>query len=315
MTVKVAVLVDECQAEGEHSIGQACAEALRSKGNDAVVVQADSRLSSALAQLRPDVCYLAITGPKAHDGSVRALLDFLGIAYAGSSAQSCQEASDAFLTGYEIDRYCGSNDEARVAFTPPGFCLTRETYDALGAKEMLELAEQRVPGGFPLCVKPAHAGIPVRVKMVLDAVELADAVEDVLAHDTAVMVEEWVSGAMAELCVIGAGWDAHVLPPVEVVPGPDGGQRFVPIRLESLSSSESDAQAIRAEMERAALQAYDALDARDFGLVRVIWDGGACKVVGVDLAPEIAPDTSFGLACEAAGISVAGLIDCLVHIV
>lgn len=314
MTFKVAVLVDEGQVDAGHSRGAVCAEALRSKGNDAVVLQADATLATRLAQERPDACYLALSGKRAKNGSIRAMLDFLGIPYAGSTAQSCAEAANAFLYGYEIDRYCGSNDEARVAFTPAGFCITLDVYANLGVKSLLELVPERVPGGFPVCVKPAHQGTGVHAKMVLTPAELPAAIEAVFAHDSAVMIEEWVHGIAADICVIGAGWDAHVLPPVELTPSVDGPLRTAPIRLASLSNDESDAQAIRAEMERAALQAYYALDARDLGIIRVIWDGGCVKVVDVDLAPVVAAGESFGMACEAGGISIAGLIDRLVQI-
>ncbi len=48
-----------------------------------------------------------------------------------------------------------------------------------------------------------------------------------------------------------------------------------PVRPESLSPDAAQAQAIRAEIERAALEVYHAYSVRDLGRVDMIWDGGS----------------------------------------
>ena len=66
--------------------------------------------------------------------------------------------------------------------------------------------------------------------------------------------------------VLGSGWDAYALPPVEIVAKegfcdtvacrtPGAVELFAPVRPASLSNDEADAQAIRAEIESAALEA------------------------------------------------------------
>ena len=65
----------------------------------------------------------------------------------------------------------------------------------------------------------------------------------------------------------------------------DAVEFFCPVRDESLSPNAADAQAIRAEIERAALEVYRAYSVRDLGRVDLIWDGGAARCFEVDVSP------------------------------
>lgn len=60
----------------------------------------------------------------------------------------------------------------------------------------------------------------------------------------------------------------------------DAVELHVPVRNASLSPSEADAQAIRAEIERAVLETYRALGMRDCGCIDLIWDGRAGHHLG-----------------------------------
>ena len=83
--------------------------------------------------------------------------------------------------------------------------------------------------------------------------------------------------------VLGSGWDAYALPPVEIVakeasairsPAHAGRGRAVrTCAPASLSNDEADAQAIRAEIERAALEVCRAYQVRDLARVDLVWDG------------------------------------------
>ena len=71
------------------------------------------------------------------------------------------------------------------------------------------------------------------------------------------------------VAVLGTGWDAHVLPPIDET-------KNAPVSLVALSSSDEVAQAIRSEIERCAFEVCLALGLRDFALVRLVWDGARC---------------------------------------
>ena len=87
---------------------------------------------------------------------------------------------------------------------------------------------------------------------------------------------------------------------------------YAPVRLESLSHDEAQAQAIRAEIERAALEVYRAYDLRDLGRIDVIWDGAQARVIETNVSPGMTELSLFPAACAAAGLSLSGVLDRLV---
>ena len=153
--------------------------------------------------------------------------------------------------------------------------------------------------------------------------ELGEAILDALSFDDAVVIEQWVEGVELAVSVLGTGWDAYALPPVEIVAKqglydtearitPDAVQCFAPVRPASLASDEADAQAIRSEIERAALEVYRAYNVRDLARIDLIWDGAQARVFEVNVSPGMAERSLFPLACKAAGLSLSGVLNELV---
>ena len=137
------------------------------------------------------------------------------------------------------------------------------------------------------------------------------------------VIEQWVEGVEMAVSVLGTGWDAYALPPVEIVPTkglygtearmePGAVQYFAPVRPASLSDDEGDAQAIRAEIERAALEVYRAYNARDLARIDLIWDGAQARVFEVNVSPGMAERSLFPAACAAAGLSLSSVLNELV---
>ena len=86
-----------------------------------------------------------------------------------------------------------------------------------------------------------------------------------------------------------------------------------PVRPESLSTDPAEAQAIRAEIERAALEVYRAYNVRDFGRVDLIWDGAQARVLEMDVSPGMTEYSMFPAACRGAGLTMPKVLDELVH--
>ncbi len=116
----------------------------------------------------------------------------------------------------------------------------------MGAATALDMVADRVIGGYPVCVKPAHGGIRLVFSKVESQEELGEAVLDALSYDEAVNIEQWVDGVELSVSILGTGWDAHALPPVEIVAregfydatarmADDAVEFFCPVRDESLS--------------------------------------------------------------------------------
>ena len=126
------------------------------------------------------------------------------------------------------------------------------------------------------------------------------------------------------MSIIGNGVNAYALPPVEIeAKGKffDADARIkeglveyhCPVRPESLSPDAAQAQAIRAEIERAALEVYHAYSVRDLGRVDMIWDGGCARCFEVDVSPGMTSRSLFPAAIEAAGLSLSAVLNELVE--
>lgn len=327
MTRKVAVLMGGTSFEREVSLasGKRVCEALEKQGYNVISLDITKELVPALRSERPDVCYIALQGKYGEEGTIQSLLDFLGIPYVGSLAQVCRNVCNKAQIGYLIDQYCERVDEERVAFTPAGFCLGADAFKEMGLVTALDMVAERIPAGYPVCVKPARGSLAMGVHKVDSQEELEQAIFDALAFDNEVIIKEWVEGVELSVSILGGGWNAHTLPPVEIVTkegyviqadrlAPEGVEYYAPVRLESLSKDEANAQAIRAEIERAALQVYNALDCKDLGRVDLIWDGATARILDVDVSPDLTASSLFPMACEASGLSLEAVLDRLVQV-
>ncbi|MDO4289983.1 MAG: D-alanine--D-alanine ligase [Eggerthellaceae bacterium] len=323
--MKVAVLMGGSSFEREFSLdsGKNVCAALEEAGHRVVPLDTNAELVPTLRRERPDVVYNALHGKHGEDGTIQSLLEFLGIPFVGSPAHVCHRSWNKDGLHSSLEKYRSITNEPAIASWPQGVYIARDAFKDMGAATALDLVEDRVAGGYPVCVKPAHGGSALGVHRVDSQAELGEAVLDALSYDDAVNIEQWVEGVELSVAVLGSGWDAYALPPVEIVAQTDfydaearikGLVDFhCPVRLESLSSDEATAQGIRAEIERAALEVYRAYGVRDMGRVDMIWDGGAARCFELDVSPGMTERSLFPKACEAAGLSLPAVLDELVN--
>lgn len=137
------------------------------------------------------------------------------------------------------------------------------------------------------------------------------------------MIEQWIEGVELAVSVIG-----HRLGRACAASGGNRSQAWVydtaaawtrawstyyaPVRNESLSSNEADAQAIRAEIERAVLEVYRAYGLRDLGRIDLIWDGapGACD--GDERVPGHDGDFAVPRGLQGGRLSLSAVLNELV---
>lgn len=326
MSMKVAVLMGGKSFERQASLAsgkQVCA-ALEEAGHRVIALDTTKDLVPTLRSERPDVAYIALHGKHGEDGTIQSLLEFVGVPYVGSPASVCHRSWNKDAMHSTLAKYWMLTGEEPLASWPQGIYVARDAFKDMGAATALDLIEERVIGGYPVCVKPAHGGSALGVHRVDKPEDVGEAILDALSYDEAVVVEQWVEGVELSVSILGTGWDAYALPPVEIVAK---GQFFdaearmnhgdveyhAPVRLASLSSDEATAQAMRAEIERAALEVYRAYDVRDLGRVDMIWDGAQARVFELDVSPGMTEHSLFPAACKAAGLSLSGVLDALVR--
>lgn len=327
MSLKVAVLMGGSSFEREFSLesGKRVCKALEEAGHKVVPLDTNSELVPTLRSEKPDVVYNALHGKHGEDGTIQSLLEFLGIPFVGSPASVCHRAYNKDALHSSVRKYRDIIGDTGVASWPQGVFLARDAFKDMGAATALDLVPERVIGGYPVVVKPAHGGSALGVHKVDNQEQLGEAILDALSYDDAVNIEQWIDGVELSVSILGSGWDAHALPPVEIVAKGefyDSAARlddelvdfYCPVRPSSLSNNPADAEAIRAEIERAALEVYRAYSVRDLGRIDLIWDGAEAKCFEVDVSPGMTSHSLFPTACEAAGLAMSAVLDQLVSV-
>ncbi len=320
MGYTVAVLMGGTSHEREFSLesGRRVCTTLTEAGHTVLPLDTTPDLVNELRKENPDVAYSALHGKVGEDGTIQALMDLLDIPLVGCPVSVCRRAWNKSTIHETLRRWRGG--QSGDADWPTGLCLSEAAFKDMGAANALDLVTERIPAGYPLAVKPACGGSAMGVSKVDCVEDLPKALLKAFSFDSEAVIEEWVDGVELAVGVLGEGDSAYALPPVEIVPTEglyDTEARmedervdyFAPVRPESLSSDETNAQAIRSEIERAALEVYQAYGCRDLARVDIIWDGGTARVIEIDTSPGMTALSLFPMACQAAGLDLKDVLN------
>ncbi len=304
MSTRVVVLAGGLSAERDVSLrsGRRVAEALRVAAPEFEVSEAD--VDSALLdgfRADPPACVIPLLhGAAGEDGSLRDVLESLGIPFVGSMGDACRLAFDkpiakSLLTGLGIN-------------TPVSVALPHSTFRELGAQPVLNAVISRI--GLPLIVKPTKGGSALGASVVRTAAEFPSAMVGAFAYGEVALMEHFVEGTEVSVCVYDTPDGPIALPPVEIVP-PAGiydynarytagtTEFFVPARLES-----DIAEAVAA----VALEAHSGLGLRDWSRTDLIVDAsGTPWFLELNVAPGMTETSLFPQALSEAGVGLGEL--------
>ena len=298
--------------------------ALKEAEHEPELFQADGSLIDDLLRAQPDAAISCLRGGDGESGDIQDALSVIGLPCVGSSAAVCRLAYDKASLSEVLQAYHNLTEDLVTATVPQTLTFSRRAFELWGMEAALSQVESRFPDSFPLCVKPASGSSAHGVSRVEDAEQLAEALREALKISERALVQPWVEGVQLCVPVIGTGWNAFALPPVEIVAkegwydaaarqAADAVELHVPVRNESLSPSEADAQAIRAEIERAVLETYRALGMRDCGCIDLTWDGAQAIILEAVANPCLSAEAPFAQAAKAAGLTLPNLLNELVE--
>jgi D-alanine-D-alanine ligase len=321
----VAVIMGGTSFERDFSLksGKRVCSALEETGHEVLPLDADSNLVDTLRAEKPDVAFVTLHGAGGEDGSVPSLLEFLRIPFVGSRPPVCRASWNKSDIPF-VMRRAFSADES-VASWPAEVVLPAKAFRDLGAAKALDLVAARVGSGFPLAVKPTCGGSAMGVTKVESEEGLGEAIMAALAFDDSVIIQEWVEGVELSVVVLGDPGDEQVLPPVEIHPtsglydtdarlDTSRVEHFCPVRPESLASDPERAESIRSEVERAAIEVFEAFGCRDMARIDMIWDGARACVLDLKVFPGLTDTSLVPMAVSAAGIDFAELVDQMVGV-
>lgn len=296
---KVTVLAGGLCPERDVSIrsGRRVAEALRDTGLDVDVRDTDAELLPAWQDDPPDVVVPLLHGAVGEDGSLRDILDTLGLPFVGADAHSCRLAFDKTIAK-SLARNAGLT-------TPEWVALPHSVFRELGAPRLMSAILNRF--GLPLVVKPARGGSALGVTIVREEGELPPAMVAAFSYCDTVMVEPFISGVELAVSVIERAEGPVALPAVEI--HSDSGiydyqSRYTAGMTEFFTPARLDAAHAEAAAQ-AALAAHRIFGMRDLSRTDLIMDSsGTPYFLETNAAPGMTETSLLPQSVAAAGLDL-----------
>ena len=156
-----------------------------------------------------DLVFVALHGGEGENGTLQALLDLVGIPYTGSGVLASAIAMDKAMSKRIFKTWNIPTPEWVELWAPED--------PAARWNPVLDPADLKRLGGYPLIVKPNEEGSSVGISVVEKPADLQAALEEARRYGRLVLVESFIEGRELTVGVI----DDRTLPVVEVIP--DGG--------------------------------------------------------------------------------------------
>ena len=304
--LRVVVLAGGMSHERDVSLrsGRRVAEALRTAGVEVAVHDVDADLIGTLTREHPDLVWPLLHGATGEDGSIRDMLELLGVRYVGTGPRESRIAWSKPIAKTVV---------TRAGLTTPDFVTLPQTlFRELGAGRVLEALLARF--GLPLVVKPSRGGSALGVTLVRESADLPRAMIAAFAYGDTALVEHAVTGRELAVSVVSGADGPRALPAVEIVTdGPyDFDARYNPGRTEYFTParlSASDAAAVA----ETAVAAHLALGLRHLSRTDLILDDdGVPQFLEVNVAPGMTETSLFPQAAIAGGNDLPTLYRTLV---
>lgn len=310
MGLRVAVVAGGASSEASVSRASAAGveRALASAGHRPEVIELDRALAPRLAEGTIDVVFPAVHGRLGEDGCLQGLLEIFEVPYVGSGVLASALAM--------------SKPHAKAQFRRVALPIARDAHVLLGQDVGARAAALRKDLGAALVVKPASGGSAIGVEIVgaeTSDVELARALERVLAQDPVALVEQFKTGKEVTCAVLEDESGApRALPPTLIVPKVGDFYDFRSKYAPSGSRHECPAPfsaTLTAAIQSAAVAAHGVLGCRDLSRVDFVVDDTANEitVLEVNTLPGMTATSLFPEAAAAAGIDFPALCDLLVR--
>jgi len=177
----IGVLTGGDSPEREVSLlsGKGVFDALQRRGHSVCLVEIDT-LNDLVPGLRGvDVAFNCLHGGSGEDGTVRMLLDVMGIPCIGSGPLACSRAM-AKVQAKALFR-------SRDIPTPAGVSVDTESLEAKLREAVHTLA-------FPMILKPQNGGSTISVHRVEAEASLLPIAQSILARFDSVLIEPFISG-------------------------------------------------------------------------------------------------------------------------
>ncbi|HEY8318318.1 MAG TPA: D-alanine--D-alanine ligase family protein [Amnibacterium sp.] len=270
-----------------------------------LTVQAADGSVSSLGDV--DVVFPILHGPFGEDGTIQGLLELVGLPYVGNGVLASALGMDKHFTKTVLE----------AAGVPVAPWITLTEADRAGDDAWLR---RRVAGlGLPAFVKPARAGSSVGVTRIDAPEELDAALDTAFAEDSRVLVERGMQGRELEIGVLGArgrsGVRVSAVGEVVVTGRPfyDFAAKYLGADGVDLICPADLQDGERADLERLAVRAFEAIDGRGLARVDVFLTGEGFVVNEINTMPGFTPISMFPRCWQQSGVAYPDLITDLIE--
>ncbi len=240
-----------------------------------------------------DIVYLALHGDDGENGKLQAFFDLMDVRYTGSPSIGCALAMHKWTSKHILN--------GAGILTPRGVLLTGKnpSSDALSAI------------GLPCVVKPCSGGSSLGISIAHSEQEREAALAEAFRYEDEVLVEEYIHGKELSCGILGG----KALPLIEIIPRGsfyDYAHKYQAGWTKEITPARLEA-ARTAEIQQAALNAYDALQLAVYARVDFVLDeAGKAYCLEANTLPGMTPTSLLPQEAAAAGIDYPALCESIV---
>ncbi|MFT4216016.1 MAG: D-alanine--D-alanine ligase [Micropruina sp.] len=300
----VVVLAGGLSHERDVSLrsGRRVAQAVRAQGLYVVETDITEGLAGLLADAADPVVFPVLHGGDGEDGSVREVLDLLGVPYVGSTGPASQRAFDKSICTPLLD----------VA-KPAQAALPQSVFRELGAQALVKALVKRL--GLPLMVKPTRSGSALGCTKVGVAEELPAAMVAAYAYGETAVIEQFIEGTEVAVTVVDTGDGPRALPAVEIRPRSgvyDYTARYTAGETRFICPAELSDEVANA-CAALALSVHAQLGLRDLSRTDIMVGADGPVFIETNVSPGMTETSLVPLSVEAAGEDFGELCAALVR--
>jgi D-alanine-D-alanine ligase len=246
-----------------------------------------------------DIAWNALHGAFGEDGKVQQHFESFCVPYTGSGVVA---SAVGMHKGLAKDCF-----EKAGILVPFGFVVDRDdVHHEVAAQIILDHA-------FPLIVKPVNGGSSVATRVVHSPEKLFHAIIEASDHGD-VLIEEFIAGKEATVCVVESGEEGEHLPlfPIEIVP-PSANDFF---DFDAKYGGESEEVcpgrfplSTHAELRDLSVRAHRAIGARHYSRSDFIISEKGIYILEINTLPGLTKESLLPKALAKAGVSMPEFLD------